>query len=54
MKKSRLIITLPDALKRTINKASKRRGCSKAEIVRTALYDHLKEFIEVDNHDKEK
>ena len=50
MQKTRLIVTLPDTLQKAIATASKRRGCSKAEIVRTSLYDYLKHFIEVDEN----
>ena len=42
--KKHFLVTLPDGLYRAIKKASESRGCSKAEIVRTALYDHLKAF----------
>lgn len=46
MKKEKLLITMPVALKRATINAAKYRGCSQAEIVRTALYDHLKGFVE--------
>jgi metal-responsive CopG/Arc/MetJ family transcriptional regulator len=47
--KKRVIISLPDALKRVVEKAAKHRGCSQAEIIRTALYTHLKYFLSKDN-----
>lgn len=45
LKKEKLLITIPVALKRAIVKAALYRGCSQAEIVRTALYAHLKDFV---------
>jgi metal-responsive CopG/Arc/MetJ family transcriptional regulator len=51
--KKRIIISLPDALKRVIEKAAKHRGCSQAEIIRTALYTHLKDFLSKDNPKRE-
>ena len=48
----RLILSLPEALRRVLRKASEHRGCSQAEIVRTALYEHLKDFLQEDNKEK--
>jgi hypothetical protein len=45
LKKQKLLITIPVALKRAVEKAAEYRGCSQAEIVRTALYEHLKSFV---------
>jgi len=45
----KFIVTLPPALKRVVEKAAQHRGCSQAEIVKAALYEHLREFIDVDN-----
>ena len=50
--KKRMIISLPDALRRIIEKAAKHRGCSQAEIIRTALYAHLKDFLSKDNQER--
>lgn len=50
MKKARLIVTLPEVLHKAILTASKHRKCSKAEVVRTSLYDYLGRFIEADEH----
>lgn len=47
--KKRLIISLPQALRRVIRKAAEHRGCSQAEIIRTALYSHLEDFLSKDN-----
>lgn len=52
--KSRLIVSFPEALIRVIRKASKHRGCSQAEIIRTATYEHLKDFLSEDNLGSEK
>jgi hypothetical protein len=46
MKKEKLLITMPVALKRATINAARYRGCSQAEIVRAALYSHLKGFVE--------
>ncbi len=43
--KTRLIITLPDVLKKAITLSSILRGCSQAEVIRTALYEHLRDLI---------
>lgn len=48
-KNPRLILTLSKGLKRVVKYAAEYRGCSQAEIVKSALYDHLKEFISLDN-----
>jgi len=46
LKKEKFLITLPVALKRAVIKAASYRGCSQSEIIRTALYDHLRDFVE--------
>jgi metal-responsive CopG/Arc/MetJ family transcriptional regulator len=45
---TRMIITIPKNVKRAIEMASAVRGCSESEVVRTALYYHLKEYIELE------
>ena len=42
--KNRLIVSLPSALKRIVEKSAKHRGCSQAEIIRAALYEHLSDY----------
>jgi len=49
---SKLLVCLPEALRRVLRKASEHRGCSQAEIIRTALYEHLKDFLQEDNNMK--
>ena len=46
---NRFIVTLPVGLERTIETAAKHRNCSKAEIIRAALYENLREFLSKDN-----
>jgi len=41
-----MIITIPKNVKRAIETASVIRECSESEVVRIALYYHLKEYIE--------
>lgn len=43
---TRMIITIPKNVKRAIETASVIRECSESEVVRIALYYHLKEYIE--------
>lgn len=50
-KKPRLIFTLPLALKQAVEQAAEHRGCSQAEIVKAALYEHLRQFLSI--YDKE-
>ena len=47
----RLILTLPKALKRVVEKAAEHRNCSQAEIVKAALYEHLANFLVEDNQE---
>lgn len=44
--KTRIIITIPGVLKRAMTLASISRECSQAEVIRTALYEHLKDLIQ--------
>jgi hypothetical protein len=41
---------MPEVLTGALSKAANQRKCSKAEVVRTALYEHLKRFIEADEN----
>lgn len=54
MKKEKLLITMPMALKKATINAARYRGCSQAEIVRTALYDHLKGFVAEEDRNQRK
>ena len=45
---NRFIMNVPEALKRAVKNAAQYRKCSQAEVVRAALYGHLKSFIEKD------
>ncbi|GEM_PF-3362961 len=48
----RFLVTLPQGLRRAMKLAAENRGCSQAEIVKAALYQHLKEFVlETDKKD---
>ena len=49
MANPRIIITLPPALKRVLENASEHRGCSQTEVIKSALYEHLRNFIEKDD-----
>jgi hypothetical protein len=50
MKKDRrILITLPDGLRRVVKQSAQHRGCSQAEVIRGSLYGHLKDFIDKDN-----
>jgi predicted DNA-binding protein len=42
--KPQLSLVLSNGLKQTLKKASDRLDCSQAEIVRTALYEYLKDL----------
>ena len=44
----RMLITIPRSVKSAIERASLDKECSEAEIVRVALYYHLKEYIKQD------
>jgi hypothetical protein len=53
MKKDRrILITLPDGLRRVVKQSAQHRGCSQAEVIRGSLYGHLKDFIDKDNNVK--
>lgn len=41
----KLIVTLSENLYKAVSVASEYRECSKAEVVRAALYNHLKDFV---------
>lgn len=45
----RLLITLPEALRRVVKESAKHRGCSQAEVIRSSLYRNLGDFIDKDN-----
>jgi len=45
----RLLITLPEALRRVVKESAKHRGCSQAEVIRGSLYQNLGDFIDKDN-----
>lgn len=42
----KLLVTLPKKLKETLAKVAAVRNCSQAEIVRAALYQHLRKELE--------
>jgi len=42
--KPQISLVLPDGIKNALLYASKKLGCSQAEIVRTALYEYLKDL----------
>jgi len=46
---SRMNVTLPKFLKEAIWFVAEQRGCSQAEVVKLALYEHLKWFLEAEN-----
>jgi len=46
---TRFIVTLPTGLRRVLKTAAGHRGCSQAEVVKAALYGHLKDFLVEDN-----
>lgn len=48
---NRFILTLTPALKRVLERASKHRGCSQAEVIKSALYEHLDTFLRADNEE---
>lgn len=48
---NRFIVTLTPALKRVLERASKHRGCSQAEVIKSALYEHLDAFLRADNEE---
>ncbi len=52
MKNNRLIITLPEGLRRALRNASKHMSCSQAEIIRISLHHYLKDFVEKDNKEE--
>ena len=43
--KPKLILVVPPALKEAVEAASKARGCSQAEVVKSALYAQLQEYM---------
>ena len=45
----RMIVTLPKFLKEAISLVAEQRGCSQSEVVKLALYEHLKWFLDVDH-----
>jgi len=45
----RFIVTLPQGLQRAMRMAAEYRGCSQSEVVRAALYEHLKDFVSEDS-----
>ena len=45
----RLLITLPENLRRVVKESAKHRGCSQAEVIRSSLYRNLGDFIDKDN-----
>lgn len=50
MKKDRrILITLPDGLRRVVRQSAEHRGCSQAEVVRASIYNHLRDFVEKDD-----
>jgi len=51
-KKPKINLVVPPALKRAVKEAAEHRGCSVAEVIKAALYEHLKEFIAEDNIQK--
>jgi hypothetical protein len=46
MRNSRIIATVPSGIAKAVEKAADKIGCSKAEVVRLALYEHLLHPIE--------
>lgn len=52
MANPRIIVTLPPILKRVLEQTADHRECSNAEIVRAALYEHLREAIQQDTKGK--
>lgn len=52
MENKRILVSLPQALRRVIKRAAEHRGCSQAEIIRAALYEHLSDLLKEDNMGK--
>jgi hypothetical protein len=45
----KLLVTLSENLYRAVSIAATHRECSKAEVVRASLYNHLRSFVEKDD-----
>ena len=45
---TRYIVSLPYELKRTLEQAAEKQGCSEADVARAALCQHLKEYLYAD------
>ena len=53
MANQRIIVTLPPVLRRVLDETAEHRECSVAEVVRAAIYDHLREVVQRDTKERE-